>query len=454
MQPTGESPRVPARAVVMSVAALAVPVTVVLWFPDWSSSDGGTLVWLTALVPAFLLAYYRGMEGVAIALSGGMAVITATQVSLVAFQIADPAWGLLAGVVGVYLGVSVGIGLLADALRRERSRAEEMAFTDRLTGIANRRRIQDLLAREFQAAQRGRTLSVVLFDLDHFKRVNDVHGHAVGDATLQAFANLLRETTRAKDLSGRFGGEEFLSVLSDCSAEQAREFAQRVLDRARDLPLVSGPQTASAGVAQYQPGMGSYEVLLGEADRLLYRAKREGRDRVCTEPQPAKVAGTAPLPTVAAASAWVPAPGRRARLWIVDDDDRVRRLLVEMLHDEGFDIWDSGDATEVVRQFAAVAPSERPDALLVDVIMPIMTGMRMVEQLTAVSPALRVIYMSGHVSGTIDWQGPPTAVVAFLAKPIPRTELLSTLQHVLQRSTGVGSGGTGAVRVPGRSGVA
>ena len=86
---------VPRRALAISVASLVVPVAAAFWLPDWTSSGLGMLIWLTALIPAFLLSYYRGLRGVAIALSGGMAVITATQLSVVVFRIAEPDWSLL-----------------------------------------------------------------------------------------------------------------------------------------------------------------------------------------------------------------------------------------------------------------------------------------------------------------------------------------------------------------------
>jgi diguanylate cyclase (GGDEF)-like protein len=274
---------VPPRALAISIAALAIPVATVYWLPDWTSSGLGMLIWLTALIPAFLLSYYRGLQGVAVALAGGMAVITATQISVVAFQIAEPNWTLLVVIVSVYLAVSVGIATLAEMLRRERHAAEEMARIDRLTGLPNRRHVEDSLEREFAAAERGRDLTVVMFDLDHFKHVNDRQGHAAGDMTLKAFAKILRTNTRKENLSARFGGEEFVSVLRDTDADSAVLFAQRVLDQMRAWPLPRGAQTVSAGIAHYQKGMGSYELLLGEADRALYQAK-DGAGTWCASP--------------------------------------------------------------------------------------------------------------------------------------------------------------------------
>ena len=432
------SPRqqpVPPRALALSIGALVVPVATVFWLPDWTSSGAGMLIWLTALIPAFLLSYYRGLQGVAVALAGGMAVITATQLSVVMFEIAQPNWTLLAAIVSSYLGVSVGIATLAEVLRRERHAAETMALLDRLTSLPNRRHLEDVLEREFAAAERGSGLTVVMFDLDHFKQVNDRQGHAAGDMTLQVFAKILGANTRKENLSGRFGGEEFVAVLRDTDTDAAVLFAQRVLDQMRDWPLPWGAQTVSAGIAHYQRGMGSYELLLGEADRALYRAKNEGRDMVCVAAPyklPASVLAPAEEPLLTADASKPIA----ARIWVVDDDAAVRSLVKQMLVEDDHELWDTGDASEAIRHYAKSSPSERPDIILSDVIMPVMTGMRMVDQIMKISPKVKIIYMSGYVQSVIQRQGPPTAVVAFLEKPIKLGTLLDTVQQVLATAPG------------------
>ncbi|MDP1892317.1 MAG: diguanylate cyclase [Gemmatimonadaceae bacterium] len=440
MNRTAAPPRVPPRALALSLAALAIPVAAVAWMPDWTSTGAGMLIWLTALIPAFLLSYYRGLRGVAVALSGGMAVITATQLSVVVFEIAEPNWTLLGAIVAAYLGVSIGIAVLAELLLKERQAAEALALVDRLTGLPNRRHVEDALEREFAAAERGRALTVVLFDLDHFKQVNDRHGHSAGDAALRAFAKILGANTRRENLSGRFGGEEFVAVLRDTEPEPALVFAQRVLTQVRDWPLPWGRLTASAGVAHYQKGMGSYEILLGEADRALYRAKNGGRDMVCVaasyEPSSPAVA-PAVAPTVAVSDT-VGVADRVAppRIWIIDDDAWMRSVLKQMLEGKGYALWDSGDATEVIERFGAASAAERPDIILTDVIMPVMTGMRMIDQIAKISPDLRVIYMSGYVQSVIDWQGPPASVVAFLGKPIALDVLLEAVETMLHTPLG------------------
>ena len=439
-----KQPSVPPRALAISVAALIIPVVTVYSFPDWTSSGGGMLIWLTALIPAFLLSYYRGLQGVAVALAGGMAVITATQISVVAFEIAEPNWTMLMAIVAAYLFVSVGIAALAELLLRERRNAEDLALIDRLTGLPNRRHVEDALEREFAAAERGRGLAVVMFDLDHFKQVNDQQGHASGDMTLQVFARILAANTRKENLSGRFGGEEFVSVLRDTETGAAIVFAQRVLNEMRDWKLRWGVQTVSAGIAHYQKGMGSYEVLLGEADRALYQAKNGGRDMVCVA-APERVPTPAALPSLSLPEGAPPreAPGEApdaqpvsARIWIVDDDGALRSLLKQMLLEDGHELWDTGDAREAIQRFAEASPAERPDVILADVIMPVMTGMRMIDQIAKISSDLRVIYMSGYVQSVIEWQGTPVSVVTFLEKPIKLEVLLSTVQRVLHAAPG------------------
>jgi diguanylate cyclase (GGDEF)-like protein len=160
---------------------------------------------------------------------------------------------------------------------------ERQALVDGLTGLANRRAASDALHAEAARAERLETpLSVVLADLDGFKEVNDEHGHAVGDAVLRAFAEVLRDTLRESDLAGRWGGEEFLLLLPGADEEGAAQLADRVRIglAARRIPSVPGLRvTASFGVAEYA-GEANTQQLVAAADDALYRAKRGGKDRV------------------------------------------------------------------------------------------------------------------------------------------------------------------------------
>jgi diguanylate cyclase (GGDEF)-like protein/PAS domain S-box-containing protein len=149
----------------------------------------------------------------------------------------------------------------------------ETAMTDALTGLANRRAWDDGLARELARTRRfGGALCVAAIDIDHFKVMNDAHGHGAGDRFLRRTTTAWRSTLRASDLLARLGGEEFAVALPDCDLGSA----ESVADRFRSL--TPDGETCSVGVAQWD-GLESAETLLGRADRALYAAKDAGRNR-------------------------------------------------------------------------------------------------------------------------------------------------------------------------------
>ncbi len=162
-----------------------------------------------------------------------------------------------------------------------RARLVERADTDSLTGLANHRAFQEGLHREFDlATSEGRQLSLVLFDLDHFKRINDANGHQVGDQVLIEVANCLRRSARMADIAARIGGEEFAWILTDTDGDTAVEAAERVRREVAALPvdLPTGIQlTISAGACDLESAS-SAEELVELADGALYWAKAQGRD--------------------------------------------------------------------------------------------------------------------------------------------------------------------------------
>jgi len=160
--------------------------------------------------------------------------------------------------------------------------AEELSRRDTLTGLSNRRMLDETLARELVRAQRsGSELSVVMIDLDHFKRVNDQCGHIIGDQMLTAVAAAMNSHVRPYDLLSRWGGEEFVVVLVDCGAEEAGEVCERLRTAVADVRVggYTGRVTASFGIATWQNGEDS-QTLIKRADEALFQAKREGRNRV------------------------------------------------------------------------------------------------------------------------------------------------------------------------------
>jgi diguanylate cyclase (GGDEF)-like protein/PAS domain S-box-containing protein len=164
------------------------------------------------------------------------------------------------------------------------------ATSDALTGVATRRRFLDALEIELKRAQRhGRALSVVLFDIDHFKRVNDEFGHPIGDAALAAFGEILGKDRRASDVAGRLGGEEFALLLTETPLASAHEVADRLRLATERIRIDDGRGgrlgfTVSAGVAGLTPQTNSAAELVAAADRALYAAKHAGRNRVALAP--------------------------------------------------------------------------------------------------------------------------------------------------------------------------
>ncbi len=182
------------------------------------------------------------------------------------------------------------IAWVVDRWRDREARYARLASTDALTGLTNRRRFVELAERELARARRyDAEVALVVIDLDHFKRVNDEHGHAAGDAVLASTAAVLARDLRDLDVVARHGGEEFALLLPQTSAAGAVEVAERARRRLADAVVTIGAAqvriTASMGVATIRgPAATSLDHLLRRADAALYRAKELGRDRVEAAP--------------------------------------------------------------------------------------------------------------------------------------------------------------------------
>jgi diguanylate cyclase (GGDEF)-like protein len=173
------------------------------------------------------------------------------------------------------------------ALRESEERLQRLADTDPLTGIRNRRSFLEQGERELnRARRRNRTISLLMMDLDHFKRINDTHGHAVGDAVLKRFVAMCQGTLRDHDIFGRLGGEEFAVILTDDDIDGAAKVAERLRRISEDLRVdtASGPIgfTVSIGVSECGGPSETLEAGLHRADNALYTAKSDGRNRVVT----------------------------------------------------------------------------------------------------------------------------------------------------------------------------
>ncbi|MCC7360495.1 MAG: diguanylate cyclase [Anaerolineales bacterium] len=189
-------------------------------------------------------------------------------------------WTARASAVGEQLALALGNVVLRETLRSQ-------AIRDGLTGLFNRRYLEETLERELQrAARKGSPLSVIMLDIDHFKPFNDSYGHVAGDALLRAVGNYLRAGIRGGDMACRYGGEEFIIILPEATQEISRQRAEALRAGIHALRTPYGgqllePVTVSLGVATFPEHGSNSAVLINAADSALYQAKRDGRDRVC-----------------------------------------------------------------------------------------------------------------------------------------------------------------------------
>nr|WP_285851311.1 diguanylate cyclase [Sporosarcina aquimarina] len=293
--------------------------------------------------------------------------------------------------------------------------------TDGLTGVGNRKRLDEMLKYCERLSQRsGLPFSVVMMDLDHFKSVNDTYGHPTGDEVLKAFSRIALEEKRETDYIFRYGGEEFVMLVTG-GTEEANTFVERLHESFNKLMFKEGDRsfsvTFSAGIAEYE---GKLEMLLIEADQALYQAKRTGRNRsVIFDKSIVQVK-------------------RKLQVIIVDDDLLIRTMLEEELSE-----WISPDIELSVKLFEdgisfLAADWYDPDTnfiILLDGIMPGMDGLEVLERLKR-RPNTNNVLVSMMTARTSEediksalWLGADD----YLMKPFQKNEILSRIQNLSSR---------------------
>jgi len=174
---------------------------------------------------------------------------------------------------------------------------QRVSRIDRLTGLYNRGYWEECLETEFQRCKRSsRPASLLMLDIDHFKRFNDAHGHQAGDQVLREFANVMQSLRRAADVAGRYGGEEFGLILPETNWPQAMIVAERLRTHVAALEVSWGRQllsvTTSVGISEYDPDMLNHQQWIQHADDALYQAKAQGRNRSIVLPGPSATDGS------------------------------------------------------------------------------------------------------------------------------------------------------------------
>lgn len=267
-------PNAPMRVVIFSagmVITIGMTVRLVLARPDGTRNPGAKLAGVIGALLVGMIALraatmVRGIGG-----DASLTHFTALQAVLV--------------LVLVFLSIAWNFGFLLMAIDRLRAEVAELALVDDLTGVANRRHLLARLSEE--CARSNRTLEpfvLLIIDLDHFKAINDNHGHSAGDASLRLFACAVQGRLRTGDLLARMGGDEFCAVLPSTTLREGAILARHLVEACRESTMhwngVPIPMSASIGVAQWQPEMGSNaQELVIAADQALYMAKHDGRDR-------------------------------------------------------------------------------------------------------------------------------------------------------------------------------
>jgi diguanylate cyclase (GGDEF)-like protein len=209
---------------------------------------------------------------------------------------ADSVLNLRTAFLSVALAMTLHATLVGLVVARLVTELHRLSRHDALTGLLNRRAMEEALDTQFRRSQRTKEPFVVMMlDLDYFKRINDQHGHPVGDQALKHVAALLRSAMRTSDSLGRFGGEEFVLLLPNTPMSQAEVVAEKVRDLLERSPLPTGQSTvtlsASIGVAQWRVAAEDISRVLSRADAALFQAKVQGRNRVVAALDAAAVPG-------------------------------------------------------------------------------------------------------------------------------------------------------------------
>jgi diguanylate cyclase (GGDEF)-like protein len=338
--------------------------------------------------------------------------------------------GALAPVERKALGAAAG--LIAIALRNVLLFREtrDHSVRDRLTGCFNREHGLETLDAELRRARRsGRPLSIVMFDIDEFKAVNDQLGHLRGDEILRAVGAQLSRLLRSTDVSCRYGGDEFLIILPDThllGAEHVAETLRREIatlaiagDGARVLAV-----NLSMGLAVAAPAELDVAAFIKRTDDALYRAKRAGRAQVCLAPTPGLAdGGELPVPAPEAVAAR--AIGTETIL-VAEDEPFARDLIRRALAPLGYTILLANNAADALA--IAEADGGPIHLLLTDIVMPDLDGPELAQRVKRLRPEIKVLFVSGFIGHAAVDLAAVSRDAAFLAKPFTPASLAAAVR--------------------------
>lgn len=264
---------------IASYAVVAILISVMLVFVHIADGRAYSLIWIT-LVPPISFFLLGRRSGAVVSGTVFLYMITFVYLRLPHWEPIEVGLGTMLNILEVF----IAHWFLFQLYERSRAEAiaelEHLSETDKLTGLVNRSRLDIILQDEVIRYERSaRPLTLVLCDVDHFKRINDEHGHLVGDEVLKGIANFLSAQCRQADTCGRWGGEEFLIICPDTEGEEAITLVKRIQQASYSALFPKNIRVSlSFGIAVLSPD-GDADQLLRRADYALYEAKRQGRDR-------------------------------------------------------------------------------------------------------------------------------------------------------------------------------
>jgi diguanylate cyclase (GGDEF)-like protein len=401
------------------VAALCLLVLLI----DLASSD---VIAVAQLYPAALLPLYGLRSRRVLGAFAALAIALVVAAGLAGGALVPEALASRALSVAM---IGLTIGCLDRLGGRERDLLR-LALIDPLTGVFNRRSFFEFSGKEEARTRRGgHQFAVLMLDIDHFKQINDGFGHPAGDQVIKTLADICGRTLRPSDVIARYGGEEFVINLPDTDRRHALTVAERLRRAVAETTVASDAGaitfTVSIGVATCSDATPLREAI-ASADRALYRAKHNGRNRV-----EATVAAVPPMPTPAVPNAAMRPPETAAGkgVLVVDDEAEIRELVAEWLTTNGYAVRTAEDASAALRMLET-----DPEIALIftDIMMPGgLDGFDLSRQAELIRPDIKVLYMSGFAASAVT-RAARGEVARVLRKPFRLDHVLESVEYALQ----------------------
>jgi putative two-component system response regulator len=430
------------RGVLFSSLALLIPVGGTFLLPEAWTEAGGIL-WLLGLVPVYQLAYRDGWRGAATGMAGTIALLLL--VHLVASPTGRGAPGSLAWVLPVFLATGAAMGWLSHRLRSEGGRAGGEPLTDPVTGLPSQQHARLLLESEFWSAERGRLVTVILFELDALHEYAQTRGQEAERVALEAFGQILRSTTRKMNLSARWTSTGFLSLLDGTDEDGAAIFAERVREAFASTPAGEAGLRVRAGIAGYHPSMADPDDLLAAAGLALERTRQGGggvrifgRPASSASPRDGMLVPSADhlpglgSPTSGPNRGSTEPSGRLAlngegrRILLVERDTSTRTLMSTHLQKRGFSVSELLDGSEAVK-----ALGREFDLVIADLQLEDLPGQHLVSVVKARWPRTPVVAIAGFRDAQLAAEALTAGADRYLFRPFGMAELEAHLQDLL-----------------------